>query len=60
MATDRFTKSPASRKRMSELISRIGKDESQDAGDLLTDEALEDLPEEMAKPRGSQTSKSHR
>jgi len=58
MATDRFTKSPASRKRMSELISRIGKDESQDAGDFLTDEALEDLPEEMAKPRGSQTSKS--
>jgi hypothetical protein len=57
MATDRFTKSPASRKRMSELISRIGKDESQDAGDLLTDEALEDLPE-LAKPRGSQTSKS--
>ena len=58
MATDRFTKSPASRKRMSELISRIGKDESQDAGDLLTDEAVEDLPEEMAKPRSSQTSKS--
>lgn len=53
MATDRFTKSPASRKRMSELISRIGKDESQDAGDLLTDEALEDLPESAmaARPR---------
>ena len=52
MATDRFTKSPASRKRMSELISRIGKDESQDAGDLLTDEALEDLPELAKRKRG--------
>lgn len=51
MATDRFTKSPASRKRMSELISRIGKDESQDAGDLLTDEALEDLPESAMAAR---------
>jgi hypothetical protein len=47
MAVDAYTDSPKSRTRMRDLLSKYtkGEEEEEKAGDLLTDEALADLPE---------------